>query len=147
MENEQIFSGDENGDPIKPKPYASKIDEKYGVGNKTWEKKGGRWTITTKKEILQWDSKKGEIEVYSRGQKKHLGGFDPYNRGKQISPSANKRTPNGGWKVTTSKTSFSVEKIIKPIGKIFRVFDLMAIPALTMEQLQWGDPTNYQQQL
>lgn len=96
--NEQIFSEDENGDPTKPRPDASKIDEKYGVGNKTWEKKEGRWTITTKKEILQWDSKKGEIEIYNRGQKEHLGGYDPYNRGKQISPAKSSRVPNGGWK-------------------------------------------------
>jgi len=147
MENEQIFSGDENGDPINPKPDASKIDEKYGVGNKTWEKKGGRWTITTKKEILQWDSEKGEIEVYSRGQKKHLGGFDPFNKGRQISPPKSGRVPNGGWKVTTSKVTSLLDDILKPVGKVFRVFDLMAIPAMTMEQLQWGDPTNYQQQL
>ena len=49
-----------------PKPNSSKIDKRYGVEDKTWEKKSGRWTITTKKEILQWDSKKGEIEVYNK---------------------------------------------------------------------------------
>ena len=57
-------------DPIKKvriEPIdASELDSKFNTNGKDWEIKGGRHTITTKKEILQWDYKKGEVEVYNK---------------------------------------------------------------------------------
>lgn len=87
---------------IKIPPDPSKMDSRYSVEGKQWKKIQGRWTIVNdKKEILQWDSKKGEVEVYKG--KKHQGGFDPNNRNKQISKQVKGRTPNGGWKLPSAK--------------------------------------------
>lgn len=35
-----------------------------------------RW-IRPNGDILEWDSKKGEVEVYASRGKKHKGGYDP----------------------------------------------------------------------
>ena len=51
-----------------------------------WVKKTGvrkRW-VDSKGKIYEWDYKKGEVEVFDKTGKKHLGGFDP-KTGKQRS--------------------------------------------------------------
>jgi len=42
-----------------------------------------RW-VDSKGKIYEWDSKKGEVEIYDKTGKRHEGGFDP-NTGKQRS--------------------------------------------------------------
>jgi len=90
-------------DPPKvyPAPNPKSMDPKYKVENKQWKKINGRWAIHTKREILEWDSKKGEVEVYS--EKEHKGGYDPENRNRQISKPVKGRQPNSGWKAKNSK--------------------------------------------
>lgn len=39
--------------------------------------KGGRQTWETKKYICQWDSDHGNVEVFNKGDKEHLGGYNP----------------------------------------------------------------------
>lgn len=46
--------------------------------------KGRRRWIDSKGRIYEWDYKKGEVEIYDKTGKKHLGGFDP-KTGKQRS--------------------------------------------------------------
>jgi RHS repeat-associated protein len=43
--------------------------------------------------ILEWDYKKGEVEMYDRTGKNHKGGFDP-NTGRQRSPAKSGRSTN-----------------------------------------------------
>ena len=106
----------------KPKPDVTKMDKNYKTGSKAWEYVKGRYTITTKKEILQWDSKKGEVEVYNKAEKKHKGGFDPYNRKKQISKGVQGRVPNGGWKINTSRTLNLSQRVYRLVPQL-RVFE------------------------
>lgn len=80
----------------KPLPNPKNMDPRYRVGNLKWKQINGRWTIVNSKgEILQWDSKKGEVELYSK-DKEHKGGYSPDDRNKQISKPVKSRTPNGG---------------------------------------------------
>ena len=37
-----------------------------------------RWIDAKRKKLLEWDSKKGELEVYRKSDLEHLGAFDPY---------------------------------------------------------------------
>ncbi|WP_395047883.1 RHS repeat-associated core domain-containing protein [Flavobacterium sp.] len=115
-------------DPID----ASKLDPKFKTNGKDWEIKGGRHTITTKKEILQWDYKKGEIEVYNKANKQHLGGFDPKNRGRMISNLDKTRVPNGGWNVTTSK----VLGLASKLSNFLNLPAFMSLPPLFQMQMQ-----------
>lgn len=122
-----------------PTPDASELDPRYKTDGKDWQKVKGRWTITTKKEILQWDSKKGEIEVYNKGTKQHLGGFDPSNRSRQISKPVSSRIPNGGWKINTSKVLSFSTKVINFIDKVDGFLNrtiFMPLPPLFEMQMQ-----------
>ena len=59
--------------PVKPKTPV----QGGGKKRERWKDRKGR--------IYEWDSKKGEVEIYDKTGKKHKGGFDP-NTGKQTSP-------------------------------------------------------------
>jgi hypothetical protein len=100
-----------NHEGIKTVPNPSEMDPEYKVGDKQWKMIGGRRTIVNKKgEILQWDSKKGEVELYRN--KQHQGGFDPYDRNRQISKPVGNRTPNGGWNLASHKFFDMVSRIV-----------------------------------
>jgi Cytotoxic len=57
--------------------------------------RGGRMTWEDSDYIYQWDSKKGEVEKYRKSNKEHLGGFDPDDPSRQISPAVPSRSPSG----------------------------------------------------
>lgn len=54
---------------------------------------------------------KGEVEVYKN--KKHIGGFDPNNKDRRISPPDPKRVPNGGWETKSHKFFNFINKVVK----------------------------------
>lgn len=37
-----------------------------------------RWIDAKRRKLFEWDSKKGELEVYRNSDLEHLGAFDPY---------------------------------------------------------------------
>ncbi|WP_438869795.1 S-type pyocin domain-containing protein [Pseudomonas sp. L1(2025)] len=37
-----------------------------------------RWIDAKRRKVLEWDAKKGELEVYRKSDLEHLGAFDPY---------------------------------------------------------------------
>ena len=136
ISDEDLYNEADQEDPVQkvhPKPDASKLDKKFNTNGKDWEKKGGRWTITTKKEILQWDSQHGEIEVYSRTDKSHMGGANPYDRS-IMSRAKSGRIPNGGWKVATSK----MLKVMSRLDKIMNSIPILnlSLPPLFEMQMQ-----------
>lgn len=82
-----------NGNPDQkyfPKPKAEDILGFPGL--KSSKPIGGRarWTNADGK-IIEWDSQHGELEVYDKTGKKHLGSFDP-KTGQQIKPPVPGRT-------------------------------------------------------
>lgn len=101
------------GPKVQP-PNPQDLHESFNVpkGAK-WTSKGGRPTIKNSKgEILQWDSKRGEIEKYNPRTKEHKGGFDP-NTGKFRKGSIdNKRVPTGGWKLFSIGRFFMLDFLI-----------------------------------
>jgi Cytotoxic len=121
-------------DPIQKVKYdpvdASKLDERFNTNGKTWEKKGGRWTITTKKEILQWDALHGEVEIYNKGTKTHLGSSSPFDR--TITKPGKGYTPSGGWKVTTSK----MLKVMSKLDKIMNYIPILNFPVTPVFEMQ-----------
>ena len=58
----------DGNDPKKP-PELGKTYKDVAPGTK-WKKVNGRWAIGTKKNIYEWDSKKGEVEWYKPIRKK-----------------------------------------------------------------------------
>ena len=129
-----------DGDPQKVKhdPVdASKLDPKYKTDGKDWQKIGGRWTITTKKEILQWDAQHGDIEIYNKGTKTHLGSASPFDRTK-MKPGKG-YIPAGGWKINTSKMISFSSKVLNFIDKVDVFLDktlFMPLPPLFDMQMQ-----------
>lgn len=120
-----------NGQNIK-KPSALSLKEAgFNTEGKDWETKGGRPTITTKKQILQW-SPEGEVEVYNKGTKQHLGGFDPNNAANRTGPAKATRIPNGGWKISTSK----MFKVMSKFDKIMNYIPVLNVPLLPLFEMQ-----------
>ncbi len=82
-------------DPKTGKPYLPGFRDAEYIGRKgkgwlkrhTWKDANGR--------ILQWDSKKGEVEVYDKRGRNHKGGYDPYDRTRQISKPITSRIASG----------------------------------------------------
>ena len=112
-------------DPID----ASKLDPKFKTNGKDWQKVNGRWTITTKTEILQWDSQHGNVEVYSRGTKTHLGGANATNR--SIMTKAKNYIPSCCWKFNTS----NMLKVMSKFDKIMNYIPVLNVPVLPY--IQW----------
>lgn len=67
------------GDPVKPVPAEyKKAGGLPGYPDAEYKgSRGGRPMWTTKKEVLEWDYKRGEIEVYDKSGKTHKGAYDP----------------------------------------------------------------------
>lgn len=64
----------ENSHHLPPKDLPAFPDAK--PAQRKGEKKRKRW-IGIDGKIYEWDYKKGEVEIYDKTGKKHLGGFDP----------------------------------------------------------------------
>ncbi len=117
FEQEEPDPNRKNGQNIQ-KPNVEDMDPKYNIPKGTkWKTVSNRATIYTKKEILQW-SPEGEVEVYSRGAKKHLGGFRYNDRSKQTGEADPGRKPNGGWKIQNTNTSPKLKNIVNPKSTI-----------------------------
>jgi RHS repeat-associated protein len=78
---------------VSPPESLDAFPEAKSVKPKTLVQGGGgkraRWK-DKKGKIYEWDYKKGEVEIYDKTGKIHLGGYDP-KTGKQISPAQKNR--------------------------------------------------------
>ena len=90
-------------DPIKRPPINPETNRPYLPGFPDAEYKGRKgygssrrhtW-VDKKGRVLQWDSKKGEVEVYDKRGRNHQGGFDPYDRTRRISKAVLTRIATG----------------------------------------------------
>lgn len=88
---------------------------------------------------MQWDYKKGEVEVYNIANKKHLGGHNAQNRDHRISNPVS-RTLNGSWKVTTSK----MLKVLTRYDKVINYISILNPPILTLFEYQMQMLPGYQ---
>jgi hypothetical protein len=77
----------ENSHHLPPKDLPAYPDAKRQTQRKGQRR---RW-VDSRGRIYEWDYKKGEIEIYDKTGKKHLGGFDP-KTGKQRSKKVPGRT-------------------------------------------------------
>ena len=70
---------------LKAYPKAKRVNPKSRVSG------GGRlrerWE--DKKQVYEWDYEKGEVEIYSKSNRKHLGGYDS-ETGKLLTPAKNR---------------------------------------------------------
>ena len=76
----------------KPKPSESDLQKAFPGAKKVKSTNGRETWRMPDGSYLQWDKKKGEVEVYDRSGKIHKGGFDVNIPGKQNSPAVPGRT-------------------------------------------------------
>jgi len=76
----------------KPKPSESDLQKAFPGAKKVKSPNGRETWRMPDGSYLQWDKKKGEVEVYDKSGKQHKGGFDVNIPGKQNSPAVPGRT-------------------------------------------------------
>jgi Cytotoxic len=78
-------------------------------GRDTWKSKSG---------IYEWDYKKGEVEVYDKTGKEHLGGFDP-ETGRQRSPRKPGRISDYAKRIESLDYASIPSVVLKVIDRLF----------------------------
>lgn len=122
--SQQENSGVRKDEPKQPPKNLDGFPDAVRIPTKgkraTWKDKNGS--------IYEWDYKKGEVEVYGKNGKNHLGGFDP-KTGRKRSPIDEGRKSDY-YRNSQSTDGFEIPSvIIKVLDKVFsRLLGPLIIP-------------------